>query len=83
MTDHSDIISSVQEECCKEDHLSPSCCPANVPARQDDHVTEVSSVVERGELVEDYPQDVRGHSCLLLDDGKGGTPNPCCLLTQR
>lgn len=27
---------------------------------------DVRRVVETGELVEDYPEDVRGHSCLLL-----------------
>ena len=35
-------------------------------------VAEVRNVVKRGELVEDYPEDLRGHSCLLpgykLDD---------------
>ena len=28
---------------------------------------EVQKVVAKGELVEDYPEDARGHSCLLLD----------------
>jgi hypothetical protein len=27
---------------------------------------DVEEVVFRGELIEDYPDDVRGHSCLLL-----------------
>ena len=27
---------------------------------------EVRRVAESGELIEDYPEDVRGHSCLLL-----------------
>ena len=31
--------------------------------------SEVRAVIERGELIEDYPNDQRGHSCLLL--GKG------------
>jgi hypothetical protein len=35
---------------------------------------EVRAVIERGELVEDYPSDPRGHSCLLLGFGKGGRP---------
>ena len=30
---------------------------------------EVERVVMTGELVEDYPQDNRGHSCLLLGLG--------------
>lgn len=33
---------------------------------------EVESVVMTGELVEDYPQDSRGHSCLLLGLGEAG-----------
>ena len=33
---------------------------------------EIRKVVERGEVVEDYPEDVRGHSCLMLGFGEGG-----------
>ncbi len=35
---------------------------------------EVETVVGRGELVEDYPEDVRGHSCLLHGFGEEGRP---------
>lgn len=28
--------------------------------------SDVRRVVEEGDLIEDYPEDVRGHSCLLL-----------------
>jgi hypothetical protein len=35
---------------------------------------EVEAVVATGELVEDYPEDVRGHSCPLLGFGDGGRP---------
>ena len=40
-------------------------------ARPDRMITpqEVERVVMTGELVEDYPQDSRGHSCLLLGGG--------------
>jgi hypothetical protein len=30
---------------------------------------EVRNVVEHGEVIEDYPGDVRGHSCLMLGFG--------------
>jgi hypothetical protein len=36
--------------------------------------TEVARVVATGELVEDYPNDPRGHSCLLLGVGDGKRP---------
>jgi hypothetical protein len=35
---------------------------------------EIERVVTTGELVEDYPEDVRGHSCLLLGLAEGGRP---------
>lgn len=35
---------------------------------------DVRRVVLRGEIIEDYPEDVRGHSCLLLGSDLGGRP---------
>jgi hypothetical protein len=36
---------------------------------------EVRSVIdEKGEVIEDYPDDVRGHSCLILGTGEEGRP---------
>jgi hypothetical protein len=35
---------------------------------------EVRTVIEHGELVEDYPDDSRGHSCLMLGFGENGRP---------
>ncbi len=34
--------------------------------------TEVRNAIERGEIIEDYPTDVRGHSCLMLGAGVDG-----------
>lgn len=36
--------------------------------------TEVRQVVERGKLIEDYPEDARGHSCLILGHGNNSRP---------
>jgi hypothetical protein len=33
---------------------------------------EVKAVVTQGELIEDYPSDPRGRSCLMLGFGEGG-----------
>jgi Domain of unknown function (DUF4258) len=33
---------------------------------------EVEHIVISGEVIEDYPQDPRGPSCLLLGEGEGG-----------
>lgn len=35
---------------------------------------EIERVVLQGELIEDYPEDPRGHSCLLLGFGDEGRP---------
>ena len=32
------------------------------------------SVIENGEIIEDYPENSRGHSCLILGKGKNGRP---------
>jgi hypothetical protein len=32
---------------------------------------EVKRVIETGEIIEDYPEDVRGHSVLILGWGDG------------
>ncbi|MGE3297797.1 MAG: DUF4258 domain-containing protein [Porticoccaceae bacterium] len=35
---------------------------------------DVRRVLEDGEIIEDYPEDTRGHSCLILGRGKEGRP---------
>lgn len=35
---------------------------------------DVRNVIEKGERIEDYPEDARGHSCLILGRGRGGLP---------
>jgi hypothetical protein len=43
---------------------------------------EVETLALQGELIEDYPNDPRGHSCLLLGFGDGGTGR-CTLYARR
>ena len=31
---------------------------------------EIQSIVMTGEVIEDYPEDIRGHSCLILGFGQ-------------
>jgi len=35
---------------------------------------EVRSIIENGEIIEDYPDDSRGHSCLVLGKGQNKRP---------
>jgi hypothetical protein len=36
--------------------------------------SEVRTVLEQGDVVEDYPSDPRGHSCLMMGYGDNGRP---------
>ena len=36
--------------------------------------SEVQRVIEEGTVIEDYPNDARGHSCLMLGHGDGQRP---------
>ena len=36
--------------------------------------SEVRQVIEKGNVIEDYPEDARGHSCLLLGFGDENRP---------
>ncbi len=45
---------------------------------------EVRQVIEKGELIENYPEDVRGPSCLILGTGKNGRPiHVVCILQNK
>ena len=35
---------------------------------------DVRNVIEEGEIIEDYPDDARGHSCLISGNGRDGRP---------
>jgi hypothetical protein len=41
-------------------------------ARPDRMITtsEIQAVIKTGEVIEDYPEDARGHSCLILGVGR-------------
>ena len=36
--------------------------------------SEVRAVINNGEVIEDYPEDPRGHSCLVLGSGDESRP---------
>ena len=39
---------------------------------------EVEAVVRDGEVIEDYPEDARGHSCLMLHTPRGRPVHVVC-----
>ena len=40
--------------------------------------SEVEAVVLQGEVIEDYPEDVRGHSCLMFAAPEGRAVHVVC-----
>ena len=36
--------------------------------------SDVRKVIEAGQIIDDYPEDSRGHSCLMLCKGADGRP---------
>lgn len=35
---------------------------------------EIRQVIEHGQIIENYPNDARGHSCLMLGSGEANRP---------
>ncbi|NOZ09761.1 MAG: DUF4258 domain-containing protein [Gammaproteobacteria bacterium] len=36
--------------------------------------SDIRKILEEGEIIEDYPEDTRGHSCLMLGRSTDGRP---------
>ena len=72
MADETDILSLVRQAAAKRLLFLPHA--VRQMSRPDRLIaaSEIRSVVEHGEIIEDYPEDVRGHSCLMLGFGEGG-----------
>ena len=46
-------------------------------------VAQLEEVLQSAELLEDYPDDSRGHSCLVLGHARGRPVHVVCGLTRR
>jgi hypothetical protein len=69
-----DILTRVREAAAKRIlFLLHAVNQMNAPERMIS-TEEVRAVVFHGVLVENYPEDVRGHSCLMLGWGEGDRP---------
>jgi len=51
-----------------------SCASTDEQAGTHDQHERVRQVIEQGEIIEDYPEDARGHSCLMLGRGAANRP---------
>jgi hypothetical protein len=74
MDRHSDLLIAVRRSAQKRVLFLPHAI--RQMSRPDRMITteEIRRIIQTGEIVEDYPEDQRGHSCLLLGSGHGGRP---------
>ena len=70
----SDTISAVRKSALKRIIYLPHAVRQMSRPDRMISISDVRKAVEQGELVEDYPEDARGHSCLILGHGIDGTP---------
>ena len=69
-----DILMQVREAAAKRILFLPHAVnQMNSPDRMIS-TEDIRAVVFHGVLVENYPEDVRGHSCLMLGWGEGDRP---------
>jgi len=72
--DVSDILGQVREAAAKRILFLPhALSQMNAPERMIS-VEEVRAVIFHGQVIENYPEDARGHSCLMMGWGGGNQP---------
>ncbi len=74
MVGRSDILTRVRVAARKRVLFSEHAVHQTVRPDRMIGPTEGHSVIEQGEVIENYPEDARGHSCLVLGRGEGGRP---------
>ena len=67
-----DILSRVRSAAQKKILFLPHALQQMLRPNRMIRGVEVREVIEQGEVIEDYPSDARGHSCLLLGAGVEG-----------
>ena len=74
MSENTDVLNSVRESASARILYLPHA--VRQMSRPDRMIStaEVRHAIETGEVVEDYPDDPRGHSCLILGYGADGRP---------
>jgi len=68
------MLSSVREAAGKKRLFLPHAVRQMTRPDRMIRASEVRTVIELGEVIEDYPDDPRGHSCLILGYGRDGRP---------
>src|SRR3989338_8995104 len=74
MDNSGDLLQRIREAAKKKCLFLPHAVrQMNRPERMIS-TAEIRQVIEQGVVIEDYPEDARGHSCLMLGRGESGRP---------
>ena len=74
MDNNGDLLQRIREVAKKKSLFLPHALrQMNRPERMIS-TAEIRQVIEHGEIIEDYPEDTRGHSCLMLGRGEFSRP---------
>jgi hypothetical protein len=74
MEAHKAILQQIRQAAAIKTLFLPHAVQQMVRPERLISTVEVRHVVDTGEVIEDYPEDPRGHSCLLLGYGVGARP---------
>ena len=74
MTENVDILSLVRAAAAQRILFLPHALSQMSRLDRMISTAEVRSVINQGEVIEDYLEDARGHSCLLLGRGEENRP---------
>jgi hypothetical protein len=69
-----DMLERIRQSAAKKILVLPHAAKQMLRPERMISMAEVHHIVEHGELIEDYTDDVRRHSCLLLGYGGKGRP---------
>ncbi|MEW6262899.1 MAG: DUF4258 domain-containing protein [Thermodesulfobacteriota bacterium] len=69
MRNRKELLSLVREKAARRILYLPHAARQMMRSERMISPAEVRGVIDRGEIIEDYPDDVRGHSCLMLGAG--------------
>jgi hypothetical protein len=66
MGSQSDILDLIRQNAAKRILFLPHAVRQMSQPDRMISTADIRSVIKEGEIIEDYPDDVRGHSCLIL-----------------
>ena len=78
MANHTGILERIRAAAAKRILFLPHAIKAMARPTPIIARSEVEAVLVRGEAIEDYPEDPRGHSCLMLGTSEGRAVHVVC-----